>query len=127
MPKVLSHTPPWLSRPSPGASLFTSTSLQAPLSNSENGADKNESYEGPHRTLACRGLEVFAVVGNQIRWSDLTTLQSQWPAHSSLKSSKAGINSHNNTIQKTKGANNRAPYKVGQNRVLFMIQSNGHF
>lgn len=75
MPKVISYTPPWLSRPSPGASLFSSSAPKDPGSlRSPKGAD----YLGPSRTLARRGNEVFTVVDNQIRWSSLTRLKDEW-------------------------------------------------
>jgi nucleoporin NUP82 len=108
-----------LSRPSPGASLFTSKTPQALPSKSENGADKKEYYEGPHRTLACRGLEVFVVVDNQIRWSDLSTLQSQWQAHSKPKSSKAGTGLQKRAIDNAQGTiDGRVPCKVGSPQSL---------
>ncbi|KAE8144863.1 hypothetical protein BDV25DRAFT_165908 [Aspergillus avenaceus] len=77
MPKVISYTPPWLSRPAPGASLFSGTISKPP----ENLSDKlrlDVDYTGPNRTLAKRGNEVFTVVDNQIRWSNLTQLKDEW-------------------------------------------------
>ncbi|EAU29883.1 conserved hypothetical protein [Aspergillus terreus NIH2624] len=76
MPKVISYTPPWLSRPAPGASLFSSPSAKAP----ERVAQKLQQvdYPGPNRTLGKRGNEVFTVVDNQIRWSSLTRLKDEW-------------------------------------------------
>ncbi|KKA18030.1 hypothetical protein T310_8031, partial [Rasamsonia emersonii CBS 393.64] len=78
MPKVISHTPPWLCRPSPAASFFTGKTSAGAAAHSQNGDEKKESYEGPQRTLARRGTEVFAVVDNQIRWSNLATLKDEW-------------------------------------------------
>ncbi|KAL8939509.1 MAG: hypothetical protein Q9216_003315 [Gyalolechia sp. 2 TL-2023] len=57
MPKVLSYTPPWLSRPSPGYDLFSSDSTK-PTSGTPNGVKvssngkQNEEYRGPQRTTA---------------------------------------------------------------------------
>lgn len=73
MPKVTSHTPPWLCRPSPGASFFTGK----PSAAVDKQAPKRVAYEGPQKTLAQRGTEVFALVDNQIRWSNLVTLKAE--------------------------------------------------
>ncbi|KAJ0417751.1 hypothetical protein BJY00DRAFT_289030 [Aspergillus carlsbadensis] len=75
MPKVISYTPPWLSRPSPGASLFASSTHKDPASLKH---PKDAKYDGPSRTLARRGNEIFTVVDNQIRWSSLTRLKDEW-------------------------------------------------
>ncbi|KAL3477374.1 hypothetical protein BJX99DRAFT_257624 [Aspergillus californicus] len=74
MPKVISYTPPWLSRPSSGASLFSRTS---PKDESLKRFKESE-YNGPSRTLARRGNEIFTVVDNQVRWSSLTRLKDEW-------------------------------------------------
>ncbi|OCK85256.1 hypothetical protein K432DRAFT_413447 [Lepidopterella palustris CBS 459.81] len=73
MPKVLSYTPSWLSRPSPGFDLFAANS-NAPTK-APNGLGKATEYSGPLRTIATRNSEVFVAVGNEIRWSDLVLLQ----------------------------------------------------
>ncbi|KAI9822996.1 MAG: hypothetical protein M1832_002650 [Thelocarpon impressellum] len=71
MPKVLNYTPAWLSRPSPGFELFSS---KTPASNTAG----SKSTQGPRRTIARRGTEVFVAVGNQIRWADLSYLKNAW-------------------------------------------------
>ncbi|OKL60995.1 hypothetical protein UA08_03645 [Talaromyces atroroseus] len=76
MPKVVGHTPPWLCRPSPGASFFTRHPSKKPDGRTQNG--NGTEYQGPQRTLARRDTEVFAVVDNQIRWADLATLKAEW-------------------------------------------------
>lgn len=91
MPNVVSYTPPWLSRPSPGASLFSSTSAKGPDSSLLNGPGNGE-YFGPTKTLAKRGNEVFTVVDNQIRWSSLTRLKDEWQQQSKAKKGSAGQN-----------------------------------
>ncbi|TQB71227.1 hypothetical protein MPDQ_007698 [Monascus purpureus] len=83
MPKVVSYTPPWLSRPSPGATLFSSAPSK--IAEEELYGQNKTAYEGPRRTLARRGNEVFAVVDNQIRWSSLTRLKDEWQQQSKLK------------------------------------------
>ncbi|KAL4807350.1 hypothetical protein BDV18DRAFT_116082 [Aspergillus unguis] len=75
MPKVISYTPPWLSRPSPGGSLFSSPAPKDPET-AKNA--KDAGYCGPLRTLARRGNEIFTVVDNRIRWSSLTRLKDEW-------------------------------------------------
>ena len=74
MPKVVSYTPPWLSRPSPGATLFSS----APSKITDAALANKPAYEGPTRTLARRESEVFIVVDNEIRWADLARLKNEW-------------------------------------------------
>ena len=41
----------------------------------ENGNGSNRDYDGPNRTIARRGAEVFTVVGKHIRWADLSMLK----------------------------------------------------
>lgn len=91
MPNVVSYTPPWLSRPSPGASLFSSTSAKGQDYDLLNANGKDE-YTGPTRTLAKRGNEVFTVVDNQIRWSSLTRLKDEWHQKTKAKKGFAGQN-----------------------------------
>ncbi|KAL9011142.1 MAG: hypothetical protein Q9173_003983 [Seirophora scorigena] len=86
MPRILSYTPSWLSRPSDGYDVFASAqktpSPAAPNGTKvqTNGHQDGEGYRGPHRTIAYRGTEVFVVVDNQIRWSDLSMLKENWEA-----------------------------------------------
>ncbi|KLJ10973.1 hypothetical protein EMPG_09804 [Blastomyces silverae] len=86
MPKVIDYSPPWLSRPSPGATFLLSSRSECPsqanrISRGKDAGDTREQrYLGPKRTLARRGTEVFAVVDNQIRWSNLSTLKDEWQA-----------------------------------------------
>lgn len=91
MPKVISYTPPWLSRPSPGASLFSSTASKG-LDKSSQSLRQNDDYTGPTRVLAQRGNEVFTVVDNQIRWSSLTRLKDEWQQEKRSTNGSAGQN-----------------------------------
>ncbi|KAJ5084162.1 hypothetical protein NUU61_008741 [Penicillium alfredii] len=77
MPRVNSYAPAWLCRPSPGASLFASSSVKSPAQDLQNG-HKVPAADGPTRTFAKRGNEVFAVVDNEIRWANLARLKDQW-------------------------------------------------
>ena len=97
MPKVISYTPSWLSRPSPGFRLFSSSqdASRSPKANgksstlSVNGNKAEDDYLGPKRTIARRGTEIFVVVGNQIRWSDLCMLKDDWEEAQELRKSKS--------------------------------------
>ncbi|KAJ5590289.1 hypothetical protein N7450_004261 [Penicillium hetheringtonii] len=77
MPKVKSYAPAWLCRPSPGASIFTSNSVASPSQDTQ-VALKSKSATGATRTIAKRGNEVFVVVENEIRWSNLARVKDQW-------------------------------------------------
>ncbi|KAJ4383268.1 hypothetical protein N0V86_001313 [Didymella sp. IMI 355093] len=80
MPKVLSYTPEWLSRPSPGYHLF------APKQSNGSGAAAKNKDLGPRRTIATRGSEIFVAVGHEIRWADLVNLKEGIsPAYRSLR------------------------------------------
>ncbi|KAJ5508969.1 hypothetical protein N7527_011112 [Penicillium freii] len=76
MPKVNSYAPAWLCRPSPGAKFLSSSSAQSPAEDLQNGSKRISN--GATRTIAKRGNEVFAVVDNEIRWSNLARLKDQW-------------------------------------------------
>lgn len=83
MPKVLSYTAPWLSRPSAGSRIFSDPAPQSPTSPSKQRTsflDRNGTvdYQGPRRLIASRGTEVFTVVGNKIRWADLSSVKDDW-------------------------------------------------
>ncbi|KAI5286362.1 hypothetical protein KEM54_006853 [Ascosphaera aggregata] len=77
MPKVIEYAPPWLSRPSPGFSFFTQKKDSKKDPKLSLSLDE-EPYVGPRRTIARRGREVFAVVGNQLRWAELAVLKDKW-------------------------------------------------
>ena len=80
MPKLISYTPGWLSRPSPGFDLFTKTSDgKGSILHARQTADQPNN--GPCRLIAHRGSEIFTVVGNNgIRWADLAVLKDEWEA-----------------------------------------------
>lgn len=63
MPKILSHTPRWLQRPTPGYALF------APK------PPAKEPAPGLRKTIATRNSEIFVAVGHEIRWADLERLK----------------------------------------------------
>ncbi|KAL8906179.1 MAG: hypothetical protein Q9171_006384 [Xanthocarpia ochracea] len=78
MPKVLSYSPSWLSRPSPGFDLFASLKKRTSIGSQANSSNSEQQYLGPRRTIAHRGSEVFVVVDNQIRWADLSIIKYDW-------------------------------------------------
>ena len=94
MPKVIGHTPAWLSTPSAGANIFDPESKKkSPESPGRRAAQSPSSsrYNGPSRLLAHRGTEVFAVVGNELRWADLKTVKQDWEESSRSPRRGAGI------------------------------------
>ncbi|KAJ6110181.1 hypothetical protein N7486_002416 [Penicillium sp. IBT 16267x] len=105
MPKVNSYAPAWLCRPSPGASLFTSASDKGPAQALENGS-KAVTPNAATRTIAKRGNEVFAVVDNEIRWSDLARLKDQWQQEARQKKSSTG------PVKEQANGTKTPPYRV---------------
>ncbi|KAJ5896829.1 Nucleoporin NUP82 [Penicillium subrubescens] len=87
MPKVKSYAPAWLCRPSPGASLFTSNPDKSPAQDLQNKA-KPSTQIGATRTIAKRGNEVFVVIDNEIRWSNLARVKDQWQQQARQKKAK---------------------------------------
>lgn len=111
MPRISSYTPPWLARPSAGSRIFTDlpgNGLPAsPSKRSSQNALPNvertkEDYQGPRKLLANRGTEIFAVVGNKIRWADLPTLRDNWEEESGARkpaqSVKNGMSQHEDSV-----------------------------
>ncbi|KAI9706438.1 MAG: hypothetical protein M1836_003444 [Candelina mexicana] len=123
MPKVLGYTPAWLSRPSPGFDTFstkpssrsaTSSNVRSPRVNGT-GADGTSSYVGPRRTIARRDTEIFVVVGNQIRWSELCMLKDDWEESQQLRAKKAKgkrRSSANNGIEDEPDEEDGSKYRV---------------
>ena len=87
MPKVNSYAPAWLCRPSPGAKFLSSSSAQIPAEDLQTG--RKAVGSGATRTIAKRGNEVFAVVDNEIRWSNLARLKDQWQQETKQKKGSA--------------------------------------
>ncbi|MCJ1311717.1 hypothetical protein MMC25_005390 [Agyrium rufum] len=81
MPKVISYTPSWLERNAPGLEFFTphDRSKQTISSGTEEGGIvPKEASSTASRTIAQRGTEIYVVVDNTIRWTDLCSLQEAW-------------------------------------------------
>lgn len=79
---MISYTPTWLSRPSPGYHLFSkslaSQQRNGNISAGQNGSKIAKQFTGNRRIIARRGTELFVVVNNEIRWSDLCMLKDVW-------------------------------------------------
>ncbi|KAK7569405.1 hypothetical protein IWX49DRAFT_497092 [Phyllosticta citricarpa] len=75
MPRVLSYTPPWLSRGAPGFDVFNQSNLKGKSSHRAANAPTKMGAPGPKRTIANRGNEIFVAVGNEIRWANLLHLK----------------------------------------------------
>lgn len=91
MPKVNSYAPAWLCRPSPGASLFASNADKSPAQEVQN-TPKPSADRTATRTIAKRGNEIFVVVDNEIRWSNLARLKDQWQQEARKKKFKDETN-----------------------------------
>lgn len=102
MPKVTNYAPAWLSRPSPGASVFTRSSPRNPVEDLRNGTKPTTTPAT--RTIAKRGTEVFTVVDNEIRWSDLARLKDQWQQQARQRRGSAANQAEENSTSQ--------PYKV---------------
>jgi len=87
MPKVISYTPTWLSKPNPGHEIFTAkpAGAQSTSTNGSSSSSKRAAKPGPRRTIARRGTEVFIAVGKEIRWADLVYLKEAWEDKQSRK------------------------------------------
>lgn len=75
MPRVLNHTPSWLSRPSQGFELFSPSNVREPAVPKAAATSMNR----PRQVTACRGTEIFVAVGSELRWSDLVLLKENAP------------------------------------------------
>lgn len=100
MPGTLRYTPSWLSRPSPGFDLFT-PKTQPPLAQDQTKQKDTKPF-GPTRTIARRGTEVFVVVGNELRWSDLVLLKEQWDEENNEKNGDNGKDDNNESQSTTR-------------------------
>lgn len=79
MPKVKSYSAAWLAGNSHGHRLFepSSESLRT-KSLLPAGSSRKKNINGPRRTIARRGTEVFVAVGKEIRWGDLAYLKEEY-------------------------------------------------
>lgn len=87
MPKVISYTPGWLSRPSPGFDLFSPkdpSKAKKSVPKSSNSTGSSAVLPAARRIIARRGTEVFVVVDNVIRWADLPSLKDEWESTKDL-------------------------------------------
>ena len=120
MPRILNYTPEWLSRPSSGFDVFTGALLSPARANGKPGTEK---YSGPQRTIARRGTEIFVVVDNQIRWSDLCMLKEEW------EDERGRVEVHRSIEQEAGNDEGQRSYRVRENRpvtphseLIFILQ-----
>ncbi|KAI5306611.1 hypothetical protein KEM56_000079 [Ascosphaera pollenicola] len=76
MTKVVEYAPSWLTRTTPAHNFLTGSYMTQ--QQKEGLMLENDFYDGPRRTIARRGREIFAVIDKQIRWADLAALKDQW-------------------------------------------------
>lgn len=94
MPKIISYTPAWLSRPSTGFDLFAGQGVsqeeqtRSSQTQAGNSTAAYQQYLGPRSLIARRGTEVFVVGGNTIRWADLAMLKDDWESRVASRSSR---------------------------------------
>lgn len=101
MPRILSFTPPWLSRPSPGYQVFKPPDQNTQLDLEDPNcyahiSNRPQEYLGPKRTVAHKGTQIFVAVDNEIRWSDLCMLKDDWEDLQQQRSSRKKSESPSN-------------------------------
>ncbi len=115
MPKILSYTPAWIARPSPGSQIFSgppsATSSASPSKRSSQlsypiGDKAAGNNQGRRSLIASRGTEIFTAVGNKIRWADLSTLKDDW------EEQKGAGKLHKSIEQSDRPDAESAPYRV---------------
>ena len=105
MPRVISYTPPWLTRPSRGFDFFNASPKAKTAASSQ-----PKPYHGPHRTTARCGKYLFTVAGNELRWANLTQLKDDWAEHS--RSSKQNKEAQNSATPEDSRATEAPLYKA---------------
>lgn len=83
MARVLGQTPSWLSAPSAGSRIFadpeaalpTSPHKRSTLRSTHTPESSGKTTPKLGRLIAHRGTEVFTVVGNKVRWADLSKVK----------------------------------------------------
>ncbi|KAJ4385029.1 Nucleoporin nup82 [Neurospora sp. IMI 360204] len=90
MPKIQSFSAPWLQEPNPGHKLFEQSEENSRLPASI--AFSRNASQGPKRTIAQRGNEVFVARGREIRWGDIAYLKDAWEAHQSRTGPASHLN-----------------------------------
>lgn len=112
MPKIISHTPSWLSRPSPGFQLFnTPKSAHSSTHHIRKDSDQTE-FNGPNRNIARRGTEVFVVAGKHIRWSDLSILKAEHEELEATPSKKPKASAEEQKVVNEDGGPENGSYRV---------------
>jgi nucleoporin NUP82 len=66
MPSILARQPAWLDRDTPAFGFFNSR---------DHDEEEELERDAPCRKIVHRGTEIFAVVDNELRWSELGMLR----------------------------------------------------
>lgn len=90
MPKIQSFSAPWLQEPNPGHKLFEQSEENSRLPASI--AYSKSASQGPKRTIAQRGNEVFVASGREIRWGDIAYLKDALEADQSRTRASSHLN-----------------------------------
>jgi nucleoporin NUP82 len=82
MPRIVEYTPAWLTRPSMGFEIFSNAAKD----------DKNDKTNGStapkssvERLMVRRGTQIFIVVDNELRWTDLVYLKDWYESESKAR------------------------------------------
>jgi hypothetical protein len=78
MPRIVEYTPAWLTRPSMGFEIFSNVAKD----DKTNGTAPKSSVE---RLMVRRGTQIFIVVDNELRWTDLVYLKDWYESESKAK------------------------------------------
>lgn len=98
MPKILQRDPAWFANSTPGYNLFQVGATPHVAQDARLATET--SFDGPSRRIAHRGTEVFVVVGNEVRWSDLGLLRDAGEERRRGEGSKAGLYAEQTEIEK---------------------------
>ncbi|KAL9085196.1 MAG: hypothetical protein Q9165_007727 [Trypethelium subeluteriae] len=121
MPRVISYTPPWLTRPSRGSDFFNASPT---AKTSTSGQEK--PYRGPRRTTVRCGRNLFTVVGNELRWANLSQLKDDWAEKSRTRWTHSSRQNADNQslVALEHGQETGGPlYKVGSSALQQLVVS----
>ncbi|KAL9064155.1 MAG: hypothetical protein Q9157_007934 [Trypethelium eluteriae] len=110
MPRVISYTPPWLTRPSRGSDFFNASPTAKTTTSGQ-----QKPYRGPRRTTARCGRNLFTVVGNELRWANITQLKDDWAEKSRTRwthSSRQNVDNQSPLASEHERATGGPLYKV---------------
>jgi nucleoporin NUP82 len=89
MPRIVEYTPAWLTRPSMGFEIFSKASED----DKSNGTTAQKT--SVERLMVRRGTQVFIVVENELRWTDLVYLKDAYESEVKSRQGRASLNDLN--------------------------------